>query len=228
MNNLSPQEQAEIASLVSSQEKQFHRKLASNKNKQFAIYAITSLHEQIDALALRIKSKPTVHFDCKAGCSHCCTLRIEVVAPELFLLARHLKKLPADDLAALIEKLKAHALKARGVLMQDFFLQCPLLEDGKCSVYAVRPTMCRKYFSMDVEECKKPAASAPEDGEMVMKSAALIYGTSEAYRRAKLPSGSHEIGQALLLALTDPTAEERWYRGEVVFEPIPERADSEL
>jgi hypothetical protein len=76
---------------------------------------------------------------------------------------------------------------------------------------------------MDVEACKKPDASAPEDGEMVMKASAMIYGTSQAYERAKLSRNSHELGQALLLALTDPTSEDRWYRGEIVFEPIPEQ-----
>lgn len=224
MHDLTPRQQEEIASLAAEQEKQFRRKLASNKNKAFAIHLIRSLQEQIDTLATHIKSKPTVHFDCKPGCSYCCTLRIEVVAPEVFLLARHLKNLPAPSLATLIEKLKTHAQSAKGVRMEEFFLQCPLLEDGKCSVYAIRPTMCRKYFSMDVEACKKPDASAPEDDEMVMKASAMIYGTSQAYERAKLSRNSHELGQALLLALTDSTSEDRWYRGEVVFEPIPEQS----
>lgn len=50
-----------------------------------------------------------------------------------------------------------------------------------------------------------------------MKSSTLIYGTSQAYSREKLSNQIHELGQALLVALTDPSAEDRWYRGEQVF-----------
>lgn len=224
MCELSPQEQAEIGSIVTKQEKEFRQKLTSNKNKKFAIYLVRTLHDQIDTLAKKIKTKPTIHFDCKPGCSYCCTLRIEAIAPEIFLLAQHLKKLPEPKYLALVEKLKVHAPSAEGVRMEDFFLECPLLEDGQCSVYEFRPTMCRKYLSMDVEECKKTDSSALEDGEMVMKSSALIYGAANAYSKAKLSSDGYELGQALLLALTDPTAEDRWYRGEVVFQPIPEQS----
>lgn len=227
MKEITSTEQAEIAAIVAEQEKNFRRKLASNRNKVFAIQLIRTLHGQIDTLAAHVKKKPTVHFDCKPGCSYCCTLRIEVVAPEVFLLAHHLSQLPEPDFATLIHKLKAHAPKATGVRMEDFFLQCPLLEDGKCSVYSVRPVMCRKYFSMDVEECKKSDVSAPEDSDMAMKSAALIYGTTKAYARATLPHNSHELGQALLLALTDRSAEDRWYRGETIFEAIPEQIANE-
>lgn len=224
MHDLSPREQAEIASIVSSHEKECRRKLATNKNKTFAIQLIRSLHEKIDALAFHVKRKPTVHFDCKAGCSHCCTLRIEAVAPEIFLLARHLKSQPTEALSALIEKLKGHSESARNVRMEEFFLPCPLLVDDKCSVYDLRPTMCRKYLSMDVEECKKPSGSVPEDGEMVMKASATIYGFLGAYEHAKFSRESHELGQALLIALTDSSAEDRWFRGEVVFPSIPERS----
>lgn len=227
MRDLSPREQAEIASIVSSHEKEFRRKLATNKNKIFAIQLVRSLHEKIDALASHVKRKPNVHFDCKAGCSHCCTLRIETVAPEIFLLARHLKRQPADAVSALIEKLDGHSERARNVRMEDFFLPCPLLVNDKCSVYDLRPTMCRKYFSMDVEECKKPSGSIPEDGEMVMKASAMTYGFLEAYERAKFSRESHELGQALLIALTDSSAEDRWFRGEVVFPSIPEHSACE-
>lgn len=217
MDDLSAAEKLEIATLVQSQEKQLARKLSSNRNKIFAINAIRSLHEQIDLLTEKIKKKPGLHFDCKAGCSHCCTLRVAAVPPEIFLIARHLKQLPAEMQSELIERLKVHAEAARGVLTEEHCIPCPLLADGRCTVYAIRPAMCRKYLSLDVEECKKPDACAAEDREMDVKSSALIFGTSQAYSRAKLSYQNHELGQALLVALTEPAAEDRWYRGEQVF-----------
>ena len=75
-----------------------------------------------------------------------------------------------------------------------------------------------RALSLDVEECKKPDACAPEDHEMAMKSSALIFGTYQAYSRVKILNQVHELGQALLVALADSSAEERWFRGEQVFE----------
>lgn len=227
MLNLSPSEQAEIATIVSKQENDFRRKLSANKNIIFAINLIRQLHEQVDSLVTKIKQKPGVKFDCKKGCNYCCTLRIEAVPPEVFLIARHLRTLPSASLKELIAKLEEHSKSALGVLMEEFFLQCPLLEGGACSIYSIRPVMCRKYCSLDVAECMKPDVSAPENGELVAKASALIYGSTEAYGRARLPNRSHELGQALLLALTDGTIEQRWYSGESVFEPIPEQRHHE-
>lgn len=217
MDDLSDSEKLEIATVIQHQEKQLGRKLSSNRNKIYAINAIRILHEQIDELTQKIIKKPGLHFDCKAGCSYCCSLRVAAVPAEIFVIARHLKQLPKETQSEIIRRLEIHAEAARGILMEQHFLPCPMLADGRCSVYALRPAMCRKYLSLDVEECKKPDACAPEDREMVMKSSALIFGTNQAYSRAKLSNQIHELGQALLIALTDPTAEDRWYRGEQVF-----------
>jgi len=218
MDDLSASEKLEIATLVQNQEKQLARKLTTNRNKIFAINAIRALHEQIDVLTEKIIKKPGLHFDCKAGCSYCCSLRVAAVPAEVFLIARHLKQLSTGAQITLMDKLKIHAEAARGVVMEEHFLPCPMLADGRCSVYAIRPAMCRRYLSLDVEECKKPDACASEDREMVVKSSALIFGTGQAYSRAKLSNQNHELGQALLVALTDPSAEDRWYRGEQVFD----------
>jgi len=210
MDNLSDSEKVEIASLIKNQEKQLVKKLTSNRNKIYAINTIRLLHEQIDELTEKVIKKPGVHFDCKAGCSYCCSLRVAATPPEVFLIARHVKQLPLETQSELIGRLKIHAEAARGLPNEDFFLPCTLLADGKCTIYAIRPAMCRKYLSLDVEECKKPDTCAPEDHEMAMKSSALIYGTGQAYARAKLSNQIHELGQALLVALADPTAEDRW------------------
>lgn len=222
MDFLTPERRTEIRMIAEKQQKTYRQMLVANKNKTFAIHAIRTLHGQIDALVATVERRGDVRFDCKPGCSYCCHFRIEVVAPEVFILARRLSTLPRERLEILSERLRDHADKAQGVRRENFSLTCPLLEDGRCSVYEDRPSICRKYLSLDVDECKKPALSAPEDGEIVLKSSALINGTREAYAKAKLPLQVHELGQALLIALTDPSCEQRWYDGEVVFPVIPE------
>ena len=227
MEGFTASEQEEMVALAASQEKSFYRNLTRNRNKIFAIHSIRALQDQIDALADHVRRRPDSHFDCRPGCSYCCTIRVETIAPEVFLIARHLNALPHLAQVELIAKLATHAEAARGVRKKDYFLQCPLLDNEQCSIYQARPTMCRKFLSIDVEKCKKFDPLFPEDSEMVRKSAAMIYGTAQAYARAKLPNQYVEFGQALLLALTDPTAEDRWYRGEQVFEPVPEEMDDE-
>lgn len=222
MNFLSPERQAEITAITDTQQKTYRQMLATNKNKTFAIHALRKLHGQIDDLALKVQARPDVHVDCQAGCTYCCHFRIEAFTQEVFLIARRLRQLPPERLQTLTERLRLHADKAAGLLAKDHLMACPMLEEGRCSVYEDRPSLCRKYHSLDVEECKKPGVSAPEDGEMVLKSLALISGAQQAYAKAKMPLQIHELGQALYVALTDPTCEDRWYKGEQVFEPIPE------
>src|SRR4051812_38203919 len=53
-----------------------------------------------------------VRLDCCAGCSICCSLRIEVYAHEVFLIADHIRRTFAEpELLALKERLAAHSEK---------------------------------------------------------------------------------------------------------------------
>lgn len=222
MNLPTPSQQAELIRITNEQEKSLYKAICANKNKVFAINAIRQVHQKIDALASRVQKKPGVRFDCRPGCNYCCSLRVEVTSPEVFLIARHLSKMDKNSISVLMDKLKAHSVRAKGLEMSDYYLQCPLLTDGMCSVYEFRPSMCRKFFSLDIEKCKDPKESVPEDMEMYLTTGSITSGASNAYARAKFPDGIYELGQALLVALTDTKAEDRWFKGEDVFEPIPE------
>jgi len=161
MENHSNLEKIEIASLIKNQEKQFVRKLTANKSKVYAINVIRELHEQIDVLAEKTKKKPGVHFDCKAGCSFCCSLRVAATPPEVFLIARQLKQLSIEAQADLMDRLKIHSEAAHSLHTDDFFLPCIFLDKGRCAVYAIRPAMCRKYlggFKHQVQKEQRDAA----------------------------------------------------------------------
>ena len=55
-----------------------------------------------------------------------------------------------------------------------------------------------------------------------MKAAAVLNGTVEGYLKRNIPAFPHELGTAVLKALEEPGLEERWYRGEQVFEFLPD------
>jgi hypothetical protein len=88
-----------------------------------------------------------------------------------------------------------------------------------CSIYQVRPAACRKAHSSDVTECEAHAPVIPQDREIALRAEALIIGTSGAYRQRGFDASSYELVRAVLIALRDPSAQARWYRGEPVFEP---------
>lgn len=196
--------------------------LVQNRNRVFAINLVRSVHEKTDVLVDHVSKKPEGQFDCKPGCTYCCSYRVEALPPEIFVIARELKKLPADQLADVVTRLSEHALKAQGLRPEHYNLACPFLVDSMCSVYESRPFGCRRFNSLDVEQCKDPAGSPPENEELNMKAAGVLNGTVEGYMKRHLSAYPHELGAAVLKALQEPDAEERWFRGEMVFDPLPD------
>ena len=86
------------------------------------------------------------------------------------------------------------------------------------AAYAVQ----RSSSPSSVDACAAPDQGAVEDRTMFLQAAAITYGAHKGYGRAKLPNAVHELGQALRVALADPGAELRWFRGEEVFAPLPD------
>jgi hypothetical protein len=87
-----------------------------------------------------------------------------------------------------------------------------------CSIYQVRPAACRKAHSSDVAECEAHAPVIPQDREVALHAEALLIGTSDAYRQRGFDASSYELVRAVLIALSDPSVQARWYGGEQVFE----------
>jgi len=94
---------------------------------------------------------------CRSGCDHCCHQSVGVTPPEALVIFEHLRnRLTEAELAAVVDRIaKLHA-RTRGLSSAQRFspdLPCPLLEEGRCSVYEVRPLSCRGMNSLDAKEC---------------------------------------------------------------------------
>lgn len=135
-------------------------------------------------------------------------------------IAAELQKRPAAELATLTERLREHAARAQGTTAQAHRMPCPLLEQNRCTVYELRPASCRKAHSLDVKQCATPGADIPQSLDLLLKAEALGKGSAGAYAHMGLAATGHELGQAVLLALSDATAEERWMAGQAVFDTI--------
>lgn len=69
---------------------------------------------------------------CKKGCDYCCNIPVSVSLLELEYMKKHVKKLRSK----------------LGPANLDTNSPCPLLNNGACSVYELRPFHCRKHVAL--------------------------------------------------------------------------------
>jgi Fe-S-cluster containining protein len=215
---MTSREQADLLELERQVEKEITQKLRANPTAAFAVRLASVAQLKIDLVHDEVVRKG-VRFDCTKGCSYCCQLKVDAYPQETFRIARGLRA--RADQAGLIETLATHAARNKDVVDKRSREPCPFLVDHTCSIYELRPVMCRRTVSLDVERCKAFAETVPADPEMFYKSNAIISGSVKAYARKKLPSTPHELVSSVLLALRDPDAEARWWNGEDVFAAAP-------
>ncbi|MFN3439657.1 MAG: YkgJ family cysteine cluster protein [Acidovorax sp.] len=174
-----------------------------------AIAFTAQLHRSLDTVAAQAAAAGPVP-DCKAGCAHCCHVRVEATEPEVFRIAQHLATQPADNLDDVTARLRQHITHAKNSAARQ---PCSFLVDDRCAIYSVRPAACRKAHSLSVQHCATQAPEIPQNLRLLLDAEALMAGTALAYRDVQLPASAHELNAAVLVALTDAAAQERWYQG---------------
>lgn len=89
-----------------------------------------------------IRERYAVHITCHAGCDHCCYQDFTVFPVEAHHLARAVATLTADERQQLQQHLQQQT-RADALPIADVPQPCALLRDGRCSLYAGRPLICR-------------------------------------------------------------------------------------
>lgn len=171
---------------------------------------------------------------CARGCSHCCHQRVEVTAPEAFLIARSL--VAAGDRRS--ERLREAAQGHAAISAREQFVQqrpCPFLDEvGACSIYEVRPIACRRAHSLDAEVCRKLSedphldVKVPASEPLDWNLSALVLGYYEGLAHAAVAPHQYELAGAVALALDVVDAEARWRGGEDVLRDARTRGAQEL
>jgi Fe-S-cluster containining protein len=186
--------------------------------------------EKIEALQQSIDAMPPERrrewqIDCKPGCDYCCHQLVAAAATEVIAIARYILEScsPAeiDDYKSRALTYAAHYKESGGPLTR---LPCPLLRNGLCSVYEVRPFPCRGYTSLEVGRCKA-SFEHPEEKVFVPgisgfsdTSGSIFAGHQQGLHDCKLNPYAVNLGLGLAILLADPTAAERYLGGEDVFE----------
>ena len=120
-------------------------------------------------------------ISCKAGCGACCRQMVPISIFEAEALAAWIRTLPEArrqelagrfhqallklSAAGLIDRMVnedwlAETASARQLALEYFYqrVPCPFLEDESCSIYPIRPLVCREYLvSSPPEYCSDPA-----------------------------------------------------------------------
>ncbi|MEZ4403875.1 MAG: YkgJ family cysteine cluster protein [Kofleriaceae bacterium] len=111
---------------------------------------------------------------CQRGCTHCCHLEIHASRAEAETIVAWLREQRSPtELDRLRDRLRGWLawartdlprLEAAGMPTGEAFLKhspgCPMLEDGACSIYPVRPMPCRNHYVTSPPEACGPAADA--------------------------------------------------------------------
>lgn len=99
------------------------------------------LHRLSDVLGDAARGKVV----CDKGCSHCCYQPVMMSQTEAAYIAKHTGlKMSVPEKYSIVAQ------------MQYLAQPCPLLKNGRCSVYEFRPFACRVHYSLDDTEdaCK--------------------------------------------------------------------------
>ena len=165
---------------------------------------------------------------CCKGCWYCCAQMVAATIPEVLRLANHIRESWTDDQRARLAERMAEYMTATGPYHEGTtkakprFI-CPLLQEAACSVWEVRPIVCRGVNSTDVALCKAKMDD-PVGDPMIPQIAGQYYtsmysrsGMRHALRKHGLDNRLHEMIPALVIAMANPDAAERYLAGEPVF-----------
>ena len=182
-----------------------------------------------DRTNARLIAERGTQLACRAGCSLCCSLRVDVFAHEIFLIADYIRAhFSAEMLSSLKTRLATHAAQVLPLTPFDHATRnvaCPLLrDDGRCSIYEARPLSCRRHHSMDFAACQF-TYDHPSDLEfpgahdvgLFCTLTEALRQTGGVYAEYGFDITIYELGTALAEALDDAASWTRWHEGGQAF-----------
>lgn len=125
---------------------------------------------------------------------------------------------PAGELSRIVESLQAHVANPGVAAAWSQRRAYPFLFDNLCLIYEQRPKACRGAHFLDVSQCRTDAAEIAQDLATLVSTQALSQGSAQAYENQSFDSAPYELGQAVLMVLSEATAEARCYAGEAIFD----------
>jgi len=163
----------------------------------------------------RLRSEDGIIPTCKLGCCHCCRFHILTNIAEAHALAQYVKReLSVDRINELrIRTQKWHewdnsrpgrflsAGTDKQTDLTHYDPYCPLLVNGACSVYPVRPVVCRAHFVCSHPLCCLAAndPESTEDPPMVLTSVVSATNQFSMSIRDHIEKGGLDLSRSIVL-----------------------------
>jgi hypothetical protein len=163
---------------VGTEFEEFGTRLSTLPQENFVNGVYLSMDKAVACELDRLRDKEGVHASCKLGCFHCCRCNILTNIAEAQTLAQYVRReFSAGQIRALrLRTQQWHewdnsrpgrypAANSGGQTdLSGYDHCCPLVEDGACGAYSVRPGVCRTHFvSSPPLSCS--AANDPKSAE---------------------------------------------------------------
>jgi Fe-S-cluster containining protein len=198
---------------------------------------VKDLDLAVDSEIAQIQAQVGKNLDCREGCSHCCYRVISCTLPEVIRVASHILETFSNyEIGVLHKRLyqyEREVIPSFGLDLYKLRPACPLLVDGRCSVYEARPLECRAMNSEDVSACARfkefPNLNPgiPMIKPQVQVTEAVTHGLVEASKANGLVFGLHDLGRALKVALDEPDAMQGWVDNVHSFAPARSEVNQE-
>jgi len=108
---------------------------------QNRLQTIREVYKAIDGFFDAAPEENKKDIQCKAGCTSCCFIEIDVSGDEAAVIVDHCRENGIDIDRDYLAKQAEVGRKTYSALSKCFFLK-----DNLCSIYAVRPIACRKHW----------------------------------------------------------------------------------
>lgn len=194
--------------------------------------ALRKVYSEYDALCDTIINKKGIKLACHDGCSMCCGFQVGVRPQEAFLVASYINKRFTNAQKNNIEfRLSKHAEYVAPLTTVEHLkqnIECPLLQDNRCSIYYVRPFGCRRHHAQDLTACQY-SYDHPYDLKFVgSQHLELTHAFDEAmsnvrkaYESLGFDDTGYEFGSALHETLSNPACWKRWRKHKKTFLHTP-------
>ena len=107
-------------------------------DRVFSLARYRELVAKVDGFFARVAGRHGPAMQCRAGCAECCLPGLSVTGVEADAIREGLGAMPEVERA----RIRARALQKQ----QEDGAACSALDDeGRCSIYAVRPLVCRSH-----------------------------------------------------------------------------------
>ncbi len=83
------------------------------------------------------------HMSCRLGCSKCCYVELSIFQSEAYIILEWVNFLSSEEKQNFLNELNVPELQEQKNTLGKLNKPCAFLRNGKCTIYEVRPTICR-------------------------------------------------------------------------------------